>query len=74
MPGIADKDYLMKRNYEFMDKCTDIFNKYFPEANPDIARDIILEIALVRSKMELEYSNAILKVIKSIIDEAVKGE
>lgn len=74
MLNVADEKYFMKRNYDFIEECKAIFNKYSPQTDPIIVISIILEIALVRSKMELEYSNAISKDIKSIISEAVKGE
>lgn len=74
MLNVADEKYFMKRNYDFIEGCKAIFNKYSPQTDPIIVISIILEIALVRSKMELEYSKAMHEDIKSVIGEAVKGE
>ena len=74
MSNVADEKYFIKRNYDFIEECKAIFNKYSPQTDPIIVISIILEIALVRSKMELEYSKDMFEDIKSVIGEAVKGE
>lgn len=72
MNSITDEKYLMERNKEFSRKCLDIFKKNAPDMDIRTLAAIIPEIALVRSKMELEYSLLLTAEIQQTIMEELE--